>query len=118
MILKMVIIRFLHIIAASMCIMAIMHIIAIISIISDCFLVGWLESVGSHVVYELHYKKPIIYAIPIESILGKLPLVPVDRYYPAQHAQRLFGRSRRPEAGRRRWMPNVVRQLMGIGMVP
>ena len=40
------------------------------------------------------------------------------RYYPAQHAQRLFGRSRRPEAGRRRWMPDVVRQLVGIGMVP
>ena len=40
------------------------------------------------------------------------------RYYPAQNAQRLFGRSRRPEAGRRRWMPDVVRQLVGIGMVP
>ena len=40
------------------------------------------------------------------------------RYYPAQQAQRLFGRSRRSQAGRRRWMPDVVRQLMGIGMVP
>ena len=40
------------------------------------------------------------------------------RHYPAQHAQRLFGRSRRSQAGRRRWMPDVVRQLMGIGMVP
>ena len=57
--------------------MAIMHIIAIISIISDCFLVGWLESVGSHVVYQRHYKKPIIYVIPIQSILGKLPFGPV-----------------------------------------
>jgi hypothetical protein len=38
-----------------MAIMHIMHIIAIITIISDhdCFLVGWLESVGSSVVYEL-----------------------------------------------------------------
>ena len=51
--------------------MVIMH------IISDCFLVGWLESVGSRVVYELDYKKPILYVIPIQSILGKLPLVPV-----------------------------------------
>jgi hypothetical protein len=82
MILKMVIICIIHIIAI-MCIMAIMcinaHIIAIISIISDCFqvLVGWLESVGSRVVYELAYKKPILYVIPIQSILGKLPLVPV-----------------------------------------
>ena len=41
--------------------MTIMHIIAIIA---DCFLVGWLESVGSRVVYELDYKKPVLYVIP------------------------------------------------------
>jgi hypothetical protein len=41
-----------------------------------CF-AGWLKSVGSRVVYELDYKKPILYVIPIQSILGKLPLVPV-----------------------------------------
>ncbi len=38
---------------------------------------GWLESVGSCVLYELDYKKPILYVIPIESILGKLPVAPV-----------------------------------------
>ena len=43
----------------------------------ECFLVGWLESVGSRVVYELDYKKPVLYVIPIQSILGKLPVVPV-----------------------------------------
>ncbi len=53
---------------------AIMHIIAIIS---DCFLVGWWESVRSLVVYGLDYKKPILYVIPIQSILGRLPLVSV-----------------------------------------
>ncbi len=37
---------------------------------------GWLESVGSRVLYELDYKKPILYVIPIESILGKLLVVP------------------------------------------
>ena len=36
----------------------------------------------------------------------------------APHVKHFFGRSRRPQAGRRRWMPNVVRQLVGIGMVP
>jgi hypothetical protein len=41
-----------------------------------CF-IGWLESVGSLVVYELDYKKPILYVIPIQSILGKLPVVTV-----------------------------------------
>ena len=55
MILKMVIIRIIHIMAF-MLIMAIMHIIAIITIVSDFFLAGWLESVGSRVVYELDYK--------------------------------------------------------------
>ena len=37
--------------------------------------------------------------------------------YSAPHAQHLSGRSRRPQAGCRRWMPDVVRQLVGIGMV-
>ena len=31
---------------------------------------GWLESVGSRVLYELDYKNPILYVIPIEIILG------------------------------------------------
>ena len=38
-------------------------------------------------------------------------------HYSAPHAQHLFGRSRRPQAGRGRWMQDVVRQLVGIGMV-
>ncbi len=54
-----------------------MSIIVIIAIISYGFVVGWFESVGSRVVYELDYKKPILYVVPIESILGKLPVVPV-----------------------------------------
>jgi hypothetical protein len=54
-----------------------MHIIAFVAIIVDCFIVGWLESVGFRVVYDLNYKKPILYVVPIQSILGNLPLVPV-----------------------------------------
>ena len=54
-----------------------MTIIAIIAIIAECFLLGWLASVGSRVVYELDYKKPIMYVVPIQNILGKLSLVPV-----------------------------------------
>ena len=57
--------------------MVIIFIIHIIAIIAECFLLGWLESVGSRVVYELDYKKPILYVVPIQSILGKLSLVPV-----------------------------------------
>jgi hypothetical protein len=38
---------------------------------------GWLKSVGSQIVYELDHKKPVLFVIPIEHILGKLPVVPV-----------------------------------------
>ncbi len=49
-----------------------MYVIAIMLII--------VCSVGSQVVYELDYKKPILYVIPIQSIFGnlKLPVVPVS----------------------------------------
>ena len=46
---------------------------------------GWLESVGSRVVYELDYKKPVLYVIPIKSSLGKLPVVPVGCTGTIQH---------------------------------
>ncbi len=46
---------------------------------------GWLESVGSLVTYELDYKKPILYIIPVERILGKLPVVPVSDTGTIQH---------------------------------
>ena len=35
-----------------------------------------MESVGSQMLYELDPKKPILYVLPIENILGKLPVVP------------------------------------------
>jgi hypothetical protein len=54
-----------------------MRTIAIIAIIADSCVVGWLGSVGTQVAYELDYKKPILYVVPIQSILGKLPVVPV-----------------------------------------
>ena len=65
-----------------------MRIIAIIVIIGYCFVVGWLESVGSRVVYELDYKKPVLYVVPIQSILGKLPVVPVGDTGTIQHRMR------------------------------
>ena len=33
--------------------------------------------VGSLVVYELDYRKPVLFVVPIQSILEKLPVVPV-----------------------------------------
>jgi hypothetical protein len=81
MILRMVIILYLQLLQLFVLkrVMTVMHIIAIITIIADFFLMGWLKSVGSRVtvVYELNYKEPVLYVIPIQSILGKLFLVPV-----------------------------------------
>ncbi len=49
------------------------------AIIAYCRVLGWLQSVGSQVVYELDCKEPqaVLYVVPIQSILGKLPVVPV-----------------------------------------
>jgi hypothetical protein len=35
------------------------------------------KSVSFLVLHELNYKNPILYVIPLEGILGKLPVVPV-----------------------------------------
>ena len=118
MILKMVIICIIHIIAI-IAIIALklryycnMTIIAIIAIIAECFLLGWLESVGSRVVYELDYKKPILYVVPIQNILGKLSLVPVGDTGTIPHSLRNTFEGapgdRRPGAGDgcRMWFVN------------
>ncbi len=35
------------------------------------------NSVGSRILYELDYQKPVLYVILIQNILGKMPVVPV-----------------------------------------
>jgi len=54
-------------------------------------LAGWLKSIGSQIVYKLHHIKPVLYVIPVEHILGKLPLVPVwDTGTIPHHLSNLF----------------------------
>jgi hypothetical protein len=73
---------------------------------------GWLESIGSQIVYELDHQKPVLYVIPVEHILGKLPLVPVgDTGTIPHHLRNLFSVApgdRRPGAGDgcRMWFVN------------
>ena len=88
-----------------------MTIIAIVAIIAECFLLGWLASVGSRVVYELDYRKPILYVVPIQNILGKFSLVPVGDTGTIPHSMRnTLGApgDRRPGAGGgcRMWFVN------------
>jgi hypothetical protein len=61
---------------------------SIIAMIPYHFVIGWLESVGSREVYELDYKKPILYVIPVHSILDKLPVVPVSSTGTIPHSMR------------------------------
>ena len=73
---------------------------------------GWLDSIGSQIVYELDHQKPVLYVIPVEHILGKLPLVPVgDTGTIPHHLRNLFSVApgdRRPGAGDgcRMWFVN------------
>ncbi len=64
---------------------------------------GWLKSVGSQKNYELDHKKPVLYVIPVEHILGKLPVVPVgDTGTIPHHLRNVFQGApgdRRPDAG-------------------
>jgi hypothetical protein len=54
------------------------EIIAVIVIMDVIVIIKiWLGSICLRVVYELDHKNPILYVIPIQSILGKLPVVPV-----------------------------------------
>jgi hypothetical protein len=59
--------------------------------------------VGSRVLYELDYRKPVLYVIPIQSILGKLAVVPVgDTGTIPYHLRNVFPGApgdRRPGAG-------------------
>ena len=47
------------------------------SSITQSFPLDWMESVSSRMLFELDPKNPILYVLPIENILGKLPVVPV-----------------------------------------
>ena len=54
-------------------------------------LAGWLKSIGSQILYELDHRKPVLYVIPVEHILGKLPLVLVgDTGTIPHHLRNLF----------------------------
>ncbi len=71
---------------------------------------GWLKSVDSWIVYELDYREPVLHVIPFpsQSILGKLPVVPVgDAGTLPYHLRYVFSgviSDRRPGAGDRCWM--------------
>ena len=77
--------------------MVIMHLILFISIMDIMSIIlimciaVWLESIGSQIVYELDHRKPVLYVIPIENIVGKLPVVPVgDTGTVSHHLRNLF----------------------------
>ena len=81
----------------------------IMSIILIMCIAVWLKSIGSQIVYELDHRKPVLYVIPIENILGKLPVVPVgDTGTVLHHLGNLFPGDRKPDSGDgcRMWFVN------------
>ena len=67
------------------------------------YIAVWLESVGSRIVYQLDHRKHVLNVIPIQSILGKLPVVPVgDTGISPHHLRNAFlgaPGDRKPGAG-------------------
>ena len=47
------------------------------SSITQSFPLDWMKSVSSQMLFKLDPKNPILHVLPIENILGKLPVVPV-----------------------------------------
>jgi len=43
----------------------------------SCFRTAWLLDCRSRIVYERKQDSQVFYVIPVESILGKLPVVPI-----------------------------------------
>ena len=76
----------------------IMHIISIIAIITYYFVVGWLESVGSRVVYELDYKKPVLHVIPIQVSAGDTELLSTTCATPFRALPATAGRAQAMDA--------------------
>ena len=57
--------------------MLIISIITIILVILIIPFPGWLAPVNSRILYDLDHREPILYVLPIENILGRLPVAPV-----------------------------------------
>ena len=106
-------------IIAIICIIQIMCIIAIILIMSHYFgrMVGisWFQS-GIRAWLQETY--PVCHSHTEYPGKTSCSTRRWQWNYSAPLAQRLSGRSRWPQAGFGRWMPDVVRQLVGVRMVP
>ena len=60
------------------------------------FCTEWLLACSSRIVYERRADNQVFYVLPVESILGKLPVVPVGEagtipYCMRQHAEDFVG---------------------------
>ena len=60
------------------------------------FCTEWLLACSSRIVYERRADNQVLYVLPVESILGKLPVVPVGEtgtipYCMRQHAEDFVG---------------------------
>ncbi len=54
-----------------------MHILHILHILSFISTTAWVDECQSAIVYERREQAQVLYVIPVSSVLGRLPLVPV-----------------------------------------
>ena len=54
-----------------------MHILHILHILIFLSTLAWVDKCQSTIVYERREQAQVLYVIPVSSILGRLPLVPV-----------------------------------------
>ncbi len=96
-------------------IVQILHIL--VMILFDCC-AAWLDACWSTIVYERHESAQVWYVIPVSSILGRLPLVPVGNtgtstVLDVKGSGRLSRRFLLQNKGRQRRLQVVVREQLG-----
>ena len=81
-----------------------------------CLGADWLRSQGTVIVYERRVEKQVYYVLPIRSILGKLPVVPVgdtgtipfsQRRHAEEYVDAAFDSREGAGDGSRWWYVNV-----------
>jgi hypothetical protein len=76
------------------------------------FCTGWLLTCSSRIVYERLPDNQVLYVLPVESILGKLPVVPVGEtgtipYCMRQHVENVVGAAFDTRVASRWWYINT-----------
>ncbi len=54
-------------------------------------IVDWVKAIGSRIIYEPHFKRHVLYVLPIQDAFGKVTAVPVGGTGTIPHYLRTIG---------------------------